>query len=131
MHFNGKTIWKTRLGVPSTTLLVPKTILFLQTLQQWTCSLSLQTKPFKKLTYITERLTLLNTIENIDNNLLDLCEPVLIRTLLFGSNSFEQMLIQMFSMQLLNVSFLLKDLMNRFFNENRKFSNQYILYLLR
>ena len=134
MHFNGKTIWKTRLGVPSATLLVPKTILFLQTLQQWTCSLSLQTKPFKKLTYITERRTLLNTIENIDNNLLDLCEPVLIRTLLFGSNSFEQMLIQMFSMQLLNVSFLLKDLMNRFFNENRKFSNKvmnrYILYLL-
>ena len=24
-----------------------------------------------------------------DNNLLDLCEPVLIRTLLFGSNSFD------------------------------------------
>ena len=34
-------------------------------------------------TYITERRTL---IENIDNNLLDLCEPVLIKTLLFGSN---------------------------------------------
>ena len=134
MHFNGKTIWGTRFGVPSTKLLVPKTILLLQTLQQWTCSLSLQTKPFKKLTYITERRTLLSTIENIDNNLLDLCEPVLIRTLLFGSNLFEQMLIQMFSMQLLNISFLLKDLMNRFFNENRKFSNKvmnrYILYLL-
>ena len=134
MHFNGKTIWGTRFGVPSTKLLVPKTILLLQTLQQWTCSLSLQTKPFKKLTYITERRTLLSTIENIDNNLLDLCEPVLIRALLFGSNLFEQMLIQMFSMQLLNISFLLKDLMNRFFNENRKFSNKvmnrYILYLL-
>ena len=134
MHFNGKTIWGTRFGVPSTKLLVPKTILLLQTLQQWTCSLSLQTKPFKKLTYITERRTLLSTIENIDNNHLDLCEPVLIRTLLFGSNLFEQMLIQMFSMQLLNISFLLKDLMNRFFNENRKFSNKvmnrYILYLL-
>ena len=134
MHFNGKTIWGTRFGVPSTKLLVPKTILLLQTLQQWTCSLSLQTKPFKKLTYITERRTLLSTIENIDNNLLDLCEPVLVRTLLFGSNLFEQMLIQMFSMQLLNISFLLKDLMNRFFNENRKFSNKvmnrYILYLL-
>ena len=89
MHFNGKTIWGTRFGVPSTKLLVPKTILLLQTLQQWTCSLSLQTKPFKKLTYITERRTLLSTIENIDNNLLDLCEPVLIRTLLFGSNSFD------------------------------------------
>ena len=32
------------------------------------------------LTYITERRTLLSTIENIDNNLLDLCEPVLIQT---------------------------------------------------
>ena len=39
--------------------------------------------------YITERRTLLSTIENIDNNLLDLCEPFLIRTLHFGSNSFD------------------------------------------
>ena len=40
-------------------------------------------------THITERRTLLSAIENIDNNLLDLCEPVLIKTLLFGSNSFD------------------------------------------
>ena len=40
-------------------------------------------------TYITERCTLLSTIENIDNNLLDVCEPVLIKTLLFGSNLFD------------------------------------------
>ena len=40
--------------------------------------------------YITERCTLLNTIENIDNNLLDLREPVLIRTPLLGSNSFHK-----------------------------------------
>ena len=40
-------------------------------------------------THIIERRTLLSTIENIDNNLLDLCEPVLKRTLLFGSNSFD------------------------------------------
>ena len=39
--------------------------------------------------YITERHTLLSTIKNIDNNLLHFCEPVLIRTLLFGSNSFD------------------------------------------
>ena len=39
--------------------------------------------------YMTERRTLLTTIENIDNNLLDLCEPVLIKTLLFGSNYFD------------------------------------------
>ena len=41
------------------------------------------------LTYIIERRTLLNTLVNIDNNLVDLCEPVLIRSLLFGSNSFD------------------------------------------
>ena len=40
-------------------------------------------------TYITERRTLLSTIENIDNNLLDVCEPVLIKTLLFGINLFD------------------------------------------
>ena len=40
-------------------------------------------------TYITERGTLLSTIENIDNNFLDLSEPVLIKTLSFGSNSFD------------------------------------------
>ena len=39
--------------------------------------------------YNTERRTLLSAIENIDNNLLDLCEPVLIKTLLSGSNSFD------------------------------------------
>ena len=31
----------------------------------------------------------MSTIENADNNLLHLCEPVLTRTLLFGSNSFD------------------------------------------
>ena len=39
--------------------------------------------------YITERRILLSTLENINSNLLDLCEPVLIKTLLFGSNSFD------------------------------------------
>ena len=39
-------------------------------------------------TYITERRTLLSNTEKIDNNPLDLCEHVLIKTLLFGSNSF-------------------------------------------
>ena len=84
-------------------------------------------------TYITERRTLLSTIKDIDNNLLDVCEPVLIKSLLFGSNLI-QTLIQMSSMQLLNTFYLLKDLKNRFFNENKKFlnkvMNQYILYLL-
>ena len=41
------------------------------------------------LTYITERRTLLSTVGNIDNNLLDLSEVVLLKTLLFGSDSFE------------------------------------------
>ena len=40
-------------------------------------------------TYITERRTLLSTIENIDSNLVNLSEPVLVKTLLFGSNSFD------------------------------------------
>ena len=40
-------------------------------------------------TYITERRILLSTIENIDNSLLDLFEPVLIKSLLFGSNSYD------------------------------------------
>ena len=37
-------------------------------------------------TYITYRLTLLSTIQNTDNNVLDLLEAILIKTLLFGSN---------------------------------------------
>ena len=40
-------------------------------------------------TYITERRTCLSTKENIDNDLVDLCEPDLIKTRLFGSNSFD------------------------------------------
>ena len=35
-----------------------------------------------------QRRTLLSTIENTDNNVLDLCKTVLMRTLLFGSNQF-------------------------------------------
>ena len=37
--------------------------------------------------YITEGQTLLSIIKNIDNNFLHLCEPVLIRTLLFDTNA--------------------------------------------
>ena len=50
--------------------------------------------------YIIERRTLLSTIENTDNNLLDLSEPILMKTLLFDSNS------QMFLMQILNMLYL-------------------------
>ena len=85
-------------------------------------------------TYITERRTLLSTIENIDNNLLDLCEPVLIRTLLFGSNSFDTDA----NTNVLNatIEYILstKRFDEPLFQWNRKFSNnvmnQYILYLL-
>ena len=72
-------------------------------------------------TYITERHTLLSTIGNIDNNLLDLSEPVLIKTLIFCSNLFDtnantNVLNQLF--------YLLKDLKNRFFSAIKKFSNK-------
>ena len=40
-------------------------------------------------TYIAEKRTLLSTIENIENNLPDLSELVLIKILLFDSNSFD------------------------------------------
>ena len=40
-------------------------------------------------TYSIERRTLLSTLVNTDNNLVDLCEPVLIKTLLFGNNLFD------------------------------------------
>ena len=40
-------------------------------------------------TYIIETLALLSPVEDNDNNLLDLYEPVLIRNLLFSSDSFD------------------------------------------
>ena len=41
-------------------------------------------------TYNTERNSFLSILKNIDkNNLLDLSEPILTKTLLFGSNSFD------------------------------------------
>ena len=48
---------------------------------------------FAKIFFTVQHILLkdvfLSTIGNINNNLLDLCEPVLIKTLLFGSNSFD------------------------------------------
>ena len=35
------------------------------------------------------KYTLLSIIKGIDNNLLDFTEPILLKTLLFGSNSFD------------------------------------------
>ena len=76
--------------------------------------------------YITERHTLLSTIENIDNNLLHLCEPVLMRTLLFASNSFDTDA----NTNVLNVAIEYIISIKRFdellcyFNKNRKFSSK-------
>ena len=84
--------------------------------------------------YLTERSTLLSTIENIDNNLLDLSEPVLIKTLLFGSNSFDTNA----TINVLNATIeyvpSIKRFEDRFFNKVKKYSNkvmnQQILHLL-
>ena len=41
-------------------------------------------------TYITEKSTLLSTISDIKNNIPDFSEPVLIKTILLDSNSFNR-----------------------------------------
>ena len=73
----------------------------------------------------TERHTLLSTIKNIDNNLLHLSEPVLVRTLLYGSNSFDTNA----NTNVLNatVEYIIstKRFDEPFFNERRKFSNKF------
>ena len=75
-------------------------------------------------TYITERRTLLSAIEKIDNNLLDLCEPVLIKAFLFSSNSFDTTA----NTNVLNATIEYVPSTERFeeplFNENRIFSNK-------
>ena len=76
------------------------------------------------LTYIIERRSVLSTIENIDNNVLNFSEPVSIKTLLFGSNSDDSNA----NINVLNASveYVLstKSLKNRFFNENKKYLNK-------
>ena len=76
------------------------------------------------LTYIIERRSVLSTIENIDNNVLNFSEPVSIKTLLFGSNSDDSNA----NINVLNatIEYVLstKSLKNRFFNENKKFLNK-------
>ena len=61
-------------------------------------------------TYITERRTFLSTIKNIYNNLVDLSEPVLIKTILFGRNLFNTNGNTMFSIPLLNMFYLKKEI---------------------
>ena len=64
----------------------------------------------------TKRYTLLNTLKNIDNKLLDLTKQVLTKTLLFGSNSFDINTNTNILNVTVNLVYLLKDLTNRFFN---------------
>ena len=61
-------------------------------------------------TYITERRAFLSTIKNIYNNLVDLSEPVLIKTILFGSNLFNTNGNTMLSIPLLNMFYLKKEI---------------------
>ena len=75
-------------------------------------------------TYITESRTLLSTIENIDNNVLNFCEPVSIKTLLFGSNSDDSNAHINVLNATIEYALSTKSLKNRFFNENMKFLNK-------
>ena len=68
-------------------------------------------------TYNTERHTLMITLGNIDNNLLDLTEPILTKTLLFGSNYFDVNTDTNISNATVEYVLSTKDLTNRIFNE--------------
>ena len=74
--------------------------------------------------HITERCT--STIKNIDNNLLDLSEPDLMKTLLFGSNSLIKMLMQMFPKSTIEYVPSTKRFEELLFNKVKKFSNKVI-----
>ena len=66
-------------------------------------------------TYDSERDTLLSTLKNIDNNLLDLTKSILTTTLLFGGNSFD--INNNILKATMNLVYLLKDLTSCFFNK--------------
>ena len=72
------------------------------------------------LTYIIERRSVLSTIENIDNNVLNFSEPVSIKTLLFGSNSDDSNANINVLSSTIEYALCTKSLKNRFFNENKK-----------
>ena len=61
-----------------------------------------------------ERHTLLSTLKNIDNKLLDLTKQVMTKTLLFGSNSFDINTNTNFLNVTVSLVYLLKDLTNCF-----------------
>ena len=59
----------------------------------------------------SERHTLLNTLKNIDSNLLDLTKSILTTTLLFGSNYFDINTNTNILNATMNLVYLLKDLL--------------------
>ena len=75
------------------------------------------------LAYITEKRTLLSTIANIEN-LLELSEPVLIKTILFGSNSFNTNANTNVLNATIDYVLSIKRFEEPFFNEVKKFSNK-------
>ena len=79
-------------------------------------------------TYITKRRALMDTIENIDNNLLDLSEPVLIKNFFLTVIHLIQMLIQMFSTQILNMFYLLKIRRTTFSMKLINFQTRFCIY---
>ena len=75
------------------------------------------------LAYITEKRTLLSTIANIEN-LLELSEPVLIKTILFGSNSFNTNANTNVLNATIDYVLSIKRFEEPLFNEVKKFSNK-------
>ena len=69
------------------------------------------------LTYNSERHILLRTLKNIDNNLSDLTKPILTTILLFGCDSCHISTNTNIQNMIMNLVYLLKDWINRFFNE--------------
>ena len=75
-----------------------------------------------------ERHTLMSTLKNIGNNLLDLTKPILTKTLLFGSNSFDINTNTNILNAIMNLVYLLKDLTNRFFIEFTDYCRNEVLH---
>ena len=72
--------------------------------------------------------TLLNTLKNNNNNLLDLTKPILTTALIFGSNSFDKNANAYILNETMNLVDLLKDLTNRFFTEvNDRCRNNFLI----
>ena len=75
-------------------------------------------------TYSKEIHTLLRTLKNIDNKLLDLTKQILTKTQLFGSNSFDIDTNTNILNMTVNLVYLLKGLTNHLFNEFTNFQSR-------